>query len=174
MFTSKRIDWSILHLQKSIKWSTTAGGCVGVYRWCGPWCGGGWRRGRGGCCKCAESWCDSRRAPVRSRHCFCYFFCFFEGVTTSNWGQNFSFCFFHEEKPRTLSIEIQIVYLVKWWYSASVLTLFRTYGVKVHTAASIVHTHVVTLTFPLCSEGATATHTGLCGNAVCLFQCEMT
>lgn len=37
--------------------------------------------------------------------------------------------------------------------------------VKVSTAACVVHTHGVTLTFPLRVEGATATHTGLCGNA---------
>lgn len=58
--------------------------------------------------------------------------------------------------------------------SAMVLTFFRACHIKVPTTASIVHTHGVTLTFPLRLECATVTHTGLCGNAVCLFQCEMT
>lgn len=53
------------------------------------------------------------------------------------------------------------------------LTFFGARAVKVPTAASIVDTHGVTLTFPLRIEGATAPHTGLCGNAVYLFHGEM-
>lgn len=55
-FTSERIDRPVLQLQEGIKRSSTAGRCIRVYGWCGSVCGGGWSRGRGGRCKCVESW----------------------------------------------------------------------------------------------------------------------
>lgn len=76
-----------------------------------------------------------------------------------------------EESQELYSLKYKFYISVK--YSDTVLTFSGAYGVKVRTAASIVHTHGVTLTFVPRAEGATATHTGLCGNAVCLFQREM-
>lgn len=76
-----------------------------------------------------------------------------------------------EESQELYSLKYKFYISVK--FSDMVLTFFGAYGVIVCTAASIVHTHGVTLTFALRAEGATATHTGLCGNAVCLFQWEM-
>lgn len=60
------------------------------------------------------------------------------------------------------------------WCSATVLTLFGARSVKVRTAASIVRTHGVALTFTPWFEGATAPHAGLCRMAGGLFQCETT
>lgn len=60
------------------------------------------------------------------------------------------------------------------WCSATVLTLFGARSVKVRTAASIVRTHGVALTFTPWFEGATAPHAGLCRIAGGLFQCETT
>lgn len=57
-------------------------------------------------------------------------------------------------------------------WCATILTLFGAHGVKVCTAASIVHTQGVALTFAWCEEGAAALHTGLCGIAGCLLECD--
>lgn len=71
-----------------------------------------------------------------------------------------------ENQQETLFIRKQLGDSGKGWYSVTALTLFRANGVKIPTAASVVHTHGVTLTFPQRVEGAAATHTGLCGNVV--------
>lgn len=61
--------------------------------------------------------------------------------------------------------KIQTYCLVKLSHSTA-LTFSGADGVKVPTAASIIHTHGVTLTFALWAEGAAATRTGLCGKVV--------
>lgn len=59
-----------------------------------------------------------------------------------------------------------MIYLAKWFYSASALTLFGADVSKVVAAASVVHAQVVTLAFRHEIKGATATHTGPCGDRV--------